>query len=107
MGVWDRDVDVVRVTWLPLFGRLASAYSELDDVVSALLRCCEPEAGRDREQLRVRDVRVPAAKVPRVATGVWAVLPACDNSVEVEVRCGCGDSQLSVSPVGDSIASYG
>ena len=49
MGVGDRDVDVVRVTWLPLFGRLASAYSELDDVVSALLRCREPEAGRDRE----------------------------------------------------------
>ena len=74
-------------------------------MVSALLRCCEPKAGRDREQLRVRDVRVPTATGPRVVTGVWAVLSACDNSVDDEVRCGGDDSQLSVSPVGDSMAS--
>ena len=82
-----------------------TASSELEDEVSALLRCCETETGRDREQLRVRDTRVPTATGPRVVTAVWAVLSACDTSVGDEVCSGYDDSQLSASPVGDSMAS--
>ena len=83
--------------YLPFF---LTVSPELEEVESAVFRCCEPEAGRDREQLRARAELVPAAAGPRVVTGVCATLSAYDEVWRRGV-----ESQLRAPPVRDSMAS--